>query len=96
MPKQRKQRREVELTAEPAGEIKIRTRTAEDRICALYEIAATLELVGRLDGIVDEGVRLPIDMLGRLLKTEAKALHAGLDKHLQQPCPMLEADAGEL
>ena len=81
----------VDVTCKPRVAIpEDRRRTVEDRICTLYHIANTLQLIAdtEYDCGREDIVSGPLRFLSNSLRTEASALHHGLDTYLGDPCPM--------
>ena len=80
----------VDVTCKPRVAIpEHRRRTVEDRICTLYHIANTLQLIAdtEYDCGREDIVSGPLRFLSNSLRTEASALHHGLDTYLGDPCP---------
>jgi hypothetical protein len=74
-----------------------RRRTVEDRLCALYHIAKTLQLIAETERDCgrEDVVSSPLSFLSKSLWTETSALYHGLDAYLSDPCPMLSEEALE-
>jgi hypothetical protein len=74
-----------------------RRRTVEARLCTLYHIAKTLQLMAETEHDCgrEDIVSGPLRFLSKSLWTEISALQHGLDAYLSDPCPMLSEEALE-